>query len=77
MTKVDVFESMHNAHWRLSNLYTIQDKKGNRVPFVPNMAQLKYLENCTDSDITLKARQLGFTTLVSYTHLTLPTIYTE
>jgi hypothetical protein len=64
MTKVDVFEAMHDAKWRLSNLYTIQNKKGHRVPFQPNMAQLKYLENCTDSDIILKARQLGFTTLM-------------
>lgn len=61
----ETFEAMHDAKWRLSNLYTIQDKKGNRVPFRPNDAQLQYLDECSKSDIILKARQLGVTTLMA------------
>jgi hypothetical protein len=64
MTRIDTFEAMHSANWRLANLYTIQDKKGNRVPFRPNETQLEYLKNCTKSDLILKARQLGMTTLM-------------
>lgn len=64
MTKVNIREALHDPLWRISNIYTIQDKEGRRVPFRPNEAQLKYLENCTKSDIILKARQLGMTTLM-------------
>ena len=60
----NVFEAMHDANWRLANLYTIQDKKGHRVKFYPNETQLEYLKNCTNSDLILKARQLGMTTLM-------------
>ena len=50
--------------WRLHNLYYITDKDGSRVLFQPNIAQLQYLQGATNSDIILKARQLGFTTLM-------------
>jgi hypothetical protein len=50
--------------WRLHNLYYIIDKRGQRVRFEPNQAQLEYLQECTKSDLILKARQLGFTTLM-------------
>lgn len=50
--------------WRLSNLYWITDKHGRRVRFEPNEAQLAYLENASREDLILKARQLGFTTLM-------------
>lgn len=50
--------------WRLANLYHITDKGGNRVRFEPNAAQLDYLNNASSADIILKARQLGFTTLM-------------
>lgn len=35
------------------------------VPFIPNEAQLRFLENIWYRNLILKARQLGFTTLVS------------
>lgn len=35
------------------------------APFIPNAAQQKFLENLWWRDIILKARQLGFTTLIS------------
>lgn len=50
--------------WRLSNLYWITDKDGNRIKFDPNESQMRYLEEATHDDIILKARQLGFTTLM-------------
>lgn len=50
--------------WRLSNLYYITDKDGRRVKFQPNIAQLEYLQNASHDDLILKARQLGFTTLM-------------
>jgi hypothetical protein len=64
MKPAEMFEAMHDQRWRLANLYKIQDKNGRRVPFVPNDAQMRYLENATQSDIILKARQLGMTTLM-------------
>lgn len=50
--------------WRLSNLYWIVDKDGQRVKFDPNPAQLLYLGSAGSEDLILKARQLGFTTLM-------------
>lgn len=50
--------------WRISNLYWITDKTGQRVKFQPNEAQLEYLNNATTEDLILKARQLGITTLM-------------
>jgi len=50
--------------WRLSNLYWIVDKAGQRVKFQPNDAQLSYLAGASPEDLILKARQLGFTTLM-------------
>lgn len=57
-------EQFSDPRWRLSNLYYITDKDGQRVLFQPNEAQLRYLEGASSSDIILKARQLGFTTLM-------------
>lgn len=59
-----ILDQMADPMWRLHNLYTIQDKAGRKVPFVPNTAQIKYLQQCTRSDVILKARQLGMTTLM-------------
>lgn len=60
----DLKAGIHDPLWRLHNLYYIVDKTGQRVRFEPNAAQLKYLQGCTNSDLILKARQLGFTTLM-------------
>ena len=53
-----------DPRWRLSNLYWITDKAGKAVQFVPNSAQLKFLDEVHTLNLILKARQLGFTTLV-------------
>ena len=58
------YAQLSDPLWRLSNLYWITDKNGNRVKFSPNIAQAQYIQNCTHNDLILKARQLGFTTLM-------------
>jgi len=56
--------------WRLNNLYSIIDKIGDPIPFVPNMAQMKvYAKSLEHSRlIILKSRQQGISTfwLISY-----------
>ena len=54
---------MHDYKTRISTIYKIVDKSGTMVRFQPNAAQQEQIANCTDRDIILKARQLGFTTL--------------
>ncbi len=53
--------------WRLCNLYSISDKEGNAVPFVPRWAQrvvIYYIYILERKRIAIpKARQLGFSTL--------------
>ena len=48
--------------FRLCCMYHIKDKDGQKVLFTPNSAQEDYYSNSHQSDIILKARQLGFTT---------------
>jgi len=50
--------------WRLNNLYTCVDKNARVIPFRPNWAQRDFLDNIHGMDIILKARQLGFSTLI-------------
>jgi hypothetical protein len=45
------------------------DKDGQPVPFCPNDAQLKFLDELHSRNIILKARQLGFTTLCCLIYL--------
>lgn len=54
----------HNRIWRLDNLYFVLDEKGNRVRFRLRWAQQTLLETAWFCNIVLKARQLGFTTLI-------------
>jgi hypothetical protein len=50
--------------WRLNNLYSIVDKRGQKVPFRLNWAQQELHENLWFNNIILKARQLGISTYV-------------
>jgi len=59
----------YDPRWRLSNLYWITDKRGQRVKFEPNTAQLQFLDDIHNLNIILKARQLGFTTLCCLVYL--------
>lgn len=55
-------EQFFDPLWRLNNLYTIVDERGQRVPFRLNTAQQQLAADMHGMDIILKARQLGFTT---------------
>lgn len=65
--------ALADPYWRLCSgqLYKIMVKSAEAadgktvIPFRPNDAQLRLLENIWHRNIILKARQLGFTTLVS------------
>lgn len=57
-------EDFGDQLWRMHNIYYIVDKKGNKVLFQPNWAQVKLLEELWYLNIVLKARQLGFTTFI-------------
>ncbi len=50
--------------WRLSNIYYIVTDEGKKVKFNPNPEQLDLIGNLWYLNIILKARQLGFTTLI-------------
>lgn len=50
--------------WRLGNLYSIVDARGERVRFAPNDVQAGLLRELHTCNVILKARQLGFTTLI-------------
>jgi hypothetical protein len=55
---------MADRRWRLTNLYSIINKDGRKVPFRPNWAQLALLDDLHNQNLILKARQLGFTTFI-------------
>ena len=57
-------EDLDNLQWRLTNLYWIKDKAGETVLFTPNVSQIALLESMWSRNIILKARQLGFSTLI-------------
>jgi hypothetical protein len=70
MTVKELIANMRDPVWRLSNLYKIttkgdKDQDGLVVQFKPNPAQLKFIDNLHHRNIILKARQLGFTTLIA------------
>lgn len=56
--------------WRICNLYKIivkgtDGEPGLVQPFKPNKAQMRFIERLHHRNIILKARQLGFTTLIA------------
>lgn len=66
MTELELLKNhLSDKYWRLTSgkLYFIKDKNGKRVPFIPNDAQIDYLNRRHTKNIILKARQLWFTTL--------------
>lgn len=60
----EIQRKLSQKSWRLRNLYYITDEKGRKVPFRPNPAQLKLLQDLHFRNVILKARQLGFTTFI-------------
>lgn len=61
---IEVVDCLGDWKWRLSNLYWIVDESGKKVRFAPNSEQLDLLGNLHSNNLILKARQLGFTTLI-------------
>lgn len=53
-----------DPHWRIENLYTIVTDDGVERRFVPNAEQIEFYTNLHYRNLVLKARQLGFTTLI-------------
>lgn len=51
--------------WRLHNLYWIITEEGKKIPFRPNDEQIRLIENLHSANLILKARRLGFTTLIA------------
>ena len=59
-----------DPEWRISNLYKIivkgnDEDEGLVLQFTPNRAQRRFIERLHHRNIILKARQLGFTTLIA------------
>lgn len=73
ITKPEIIEfakNMADPMWRLNNLYKIiikgdGDEEGFVVQFKMNRAQLRFATRLHNRNIILKARQLGFTTLIA------------
>ncbi len=63
-TEHDFMRLASDKMWRLHNLYYITNEQGVKTLFQPREAQLKFLLNRHGFDIILKARQLGFSTVV-------------
>lgn len=60
----EVVDCLGDWRWRLANLYWIVNEAGKQVQFAPNAEQLDLLGNLHTNNLVLKARQLGFTTLI-------------
>ncbi len=63
-TERDFMRLASDKMWRLHNLYYITNEHGQKMLFQPREAQLRFLLARHGFDIILKARQLGFSTVV-------------
>jgi hypothetical protein len=62
-------ENWGDLIWRLCNLYWIVDEHGKAVKFEPNEEQLDLVRNLHTRNLILKARQMGFSTLLQILEL--------
>lgn len=66
--KAELLKKLRDPLWRIRNLYRITDKKGKEIQFKPNWAQEQlihaYYVTGIMRIIVLKARRLGFSTLI-------------
>lgn len=67
--KPEHMKLLRDRFWRLNNLYFITDKQGKKVRFRMTQEQIDYFQGMHTRNIILKARQLGFTTLVCIVQL--------
>lgn len=59
-----MIRQLSDPQWRIRNLYSIKDKEGRLIKFVPNEAQEQLLCSIHRLNVILKARQRGFSTLI-------------
>ena len=62
--KPEHLKLLRDRQFRLNSLYYITDKQGKKVRFRMTQEQVDYFQRMHTRNIILKARQLGFTTLV-------------
>src|SRR5882672_8526615 len=55
---------MQDVWWRMENLYHVKNEKGEKVKFKLRFAQKFFLKHLWFLNVILKARQLGFTTVI-------------
>ena len=67
----ELIRLLSDKEWRLfsGKLYYIKDKAGNKVPFIPNEHQKDFYHKRHTKNIILKARQLGFSTMIDIMNL--------
>lgn len=73
MTESDLTRCIADPDWRITSgaLYKIMikgdddDDDAMVIPFRPNIAQIRFVQRLWHRNIILKARQLGFTTLIA------------
>lgn len=65
MPTVLVWEDWDSPKWRVNNIYTIIDDEGKEVPFRMRSEQEEFYDNLWNWNLILKARQLGFSTVVA------------
>ena len=64
LDKTTLPDLLKSQRWRLNNIYSIEDKRGEIVLFEMNGPQQQLYENLHTLNILLKARQLGFSTFI-------------
>lgn len=64
MNDAELKHRLADPLWRIRNLYTIVDDEARELPFIPNAEQELLLRRLHNSNLVLKARQLGFTTAI-------------
>ena len=76
MTLDELEKNLSDPWWRLTSgfLYQIlikgdEETEGLKAPFIPNEHQINFIENLWYRNIILKARQLGFTTMIAIYYL--------
>ena len=64
-------DKLSSKRWRMTSweFYKIKNKEWEIVSFVPNKFQLYYLKNKHTRNIILKARQMGFSTVIQLDYL--------
>jgi len=62
-------ERLSDRMWRLGNLYWVEDEKGIKVKFRPNIVQRLFIRAMWYLNVVLKSRQHGMSTLINIMQL--------